>query len=127
MYKTLDEAEAARLDLQERIQSIEAQLAERGAQVAVGWVPDEKYKEYMEWKARAIRAKGAMNDKLRRTKKEIQRLRQQAAAERIAARGGDEQLLDGLYGLTKSLVAAGADITTDEQQLLDDVAARLNK
>lgn len=71
MYKTLEEANNARLDLIERIQSIEAQLAERAAMLAGRRVPDEEYREYKQWKARAVRAKATMVGKLARTKSYI--------------------------------------------------------
>jgi hypothetical protein len=125
MYRTLEEAINARLDLVERIQGIEAQLAERAAKVAAVRVPDKQYQDYMQWKARACRAKANMITRLARTKIEIQKLRRAESEARISARGGDTVLLDNLYDLTKSLVSAGADISTDEQRLLDDVAAYL--
>jgi len=121
VYKSLDEALSAKLDLVERIQSIDVQLAERGAKFAVGRHPDQEYKEYLEWKARALRSKSSMMSRLSRTKREIQDLRKAAFNERLKNRNGADGLLKDLYKLTRTLIAEGADITSDEQLLLDDV------
>ena len=121
MHKTLEEAKAARLDLIERINSIDVQLSERAARVSVGRIPDKEYRDYKEWKARALRSKSYMASKLARVKEEIQELRKASFQERLKARNGEHGMLRDLYGLTKLLVSAGADITPEEQQLLDDV------
>lgn len=127
MYKTIEEATLVKLDLVEKIQTIEVQLAERAAKVAVGRVPDEEYKAYLEWRVRACRAKASKASKLSRTKVEIQKLRMEAAEKRREANGGDAALFRDLYHLTKALIAAGSDITAEEQMLVDDVGSYLER
>jgi hypothetical protein len=127
MFKTLEEANEARLDLVDRIQAIEAQLSERSAQVSVGRVPDEQYREYLVWKAKASFAKAQMVSKLGRVKAEIRSLRKVDIQERIAKRGGGEGLLNDLYSVTKTMVADGVEITPEEQHLLDTVQQYLEE
>jgi len=125
-YETLEAATNAKLDLVRRIQSIEVQLIERAATV-VGRVPDAEYKEYVEWKARACRAKASLSTQLARTKAEIQRLRYAAVTKRIGNRTHGDGLLNDLFRLTRSLVAAGANISAEDQALLDDINIFLNE
>jgi hypothetical protein len=120
-YKTLEEALDARLRLQEQIASIDLQLGERATKFAVGRSSDEDYKQYLEWKTRACRSKAQMISRLNRVKRAIAELRTTAVRERIKDAGDVDGLLRNVYSLAKSLVAAGADISQDEQLLLDDV------
>lgn len=113
--QTLEEAVAAKIELVSRIQAIENQLTERRNQA-----------EYADWRTRACRAKSALTTQLAKTKLEIQRLRTEGMKQRIAARGQDNGLLTELYKLTKSMVAAGVEITHEEQQLLDDIEGHIN-
>lgn len=119
-YRDIEEATLARLDLVERVQQIDVQLAERAAEVSVGRVPNEKYKSYLEWKARACRAKAVLVSKLSRTKADIQRMRADQAAQRAIDKPGD-QLLKELYRVTKTMVSEGVDVSEDEQRVLDSV------
>ena len=67
VYESMDAAVLARLELVDRIQSIDVQLSQRAAEVS-NRVPDEEYKRYMEWKSRAVGAKKVLTSKLMRTK-----------------------------------------------------------
>jgi hypothetical protein len=120
-FKSIEEAENVRQDLVDRIMSIDVQLGERAAKFSVGKSSDADYKAYLEWKSRACKSKASMISKLSRVKREIRELREIGARQRILDSGAADGLLRGLYGLSKSLVSAGADITKEEQMLLDDV------
>lgn len=118
MYTTIEEAQRERLDLVERVNGIDVQLAERA--VTKGG------EEYLEWRARALRARYMMTTKLRRIKVWISEQREKEAKERSIRRGGDDGLLYDLYSLVKNLVRDGVDLSRDEQALLDDVSNYLS-
>ena len=123
LYSSVEEAQAAKMELVERIQSIDVQLTERAAQV-VGRVPDAQYKEYMAWKARACGAKARLVSRLTRTRAFIREYQEEIARQRIEQLGPDRLLL-ALYKVTKSLITAGTVITPDQQDLLDTVSVYL--
>jgi hypothetical protein len=127
MYSSIEEAQAAKSDLVGRIQSIDNQLSYRAAEVKGGRVPDTEYKEYLRWRARACSAKVQLTTRLRRTKEWIHIARQQQTTQRIEARGGDVSLMADLYSLVKALVSDGAEISKEEQLLIDDVEAFLER
>lgn len=124
MYRNLEEAQNTRLDIVNRIQEIDLQLAERKAKAE--WSNDAEYAAYQDWKNATMRSRGSLIRQLQRTKIWMQKQRLEEAKKRTFNRGGDGTLLSDLYTLTKSLVAAGADISDDEQRLLDDVAVHLS-
>jgi len=117
MFKSLDEALSRKIELVERIQGIDVQLSERAVEQGPG---------YQEWKLRAIRAKYILVSKLHKTKAWIAQRRKEEIETRIKERGEGDGLLADLYALSKALVGAGAEITHDEQALLDDVYHYLN-
>ena len=125
MYKSIEEATLAKMDIVERMQSIDLQLTEKGAEVAVGHVPDEKYREYLDWKTRAMRARTALLTKLQRTKHWIKQERDRQMQSRMVDTGGPDGLLADMYDLAKSSLSVPLDI--EDQALLDDVQAYLQR
>lgn len=126
MYATLEEAVNTRIETSSRIQGIDTQLSQKQAEVYLG-VTDEQYKEYLTWRAKAQAAKAHLVLKLQRTKVWITRRREAEAAARILNRGGEGALLAGLLKLVRELVSNGAEISQEEQQLIDDAGAYLER
>lgn len=121
MYKSIEEAQVARMDLVCRIQSIDNQLTERSA---LSTNPLHRG-DYMSWKVRACRAKTALSKDLSKTKQWIVKQREKESKERVERLGGADKLLHELYGLVKQMVSEGVDINPDEQLLIDDVESYL--
>lgn len=117
----IEQAMETKLDLTSRIQSIDGQLSERRAALATESFSSDEYKKYLEWRTKACRAKATLVNKLGRLKLDIQKMN----IETYKNRKNGEKLLDELYDLTKSLVAAGADISATEELVLHDVSIYL--
>lgn len=132
MYESIQHAVEARIDITERILTIDNQLAERKAAVAVGKIQDKEYKAYLVWKAKACRAKQLLVVKLHKTKVWIKQQRELEYSQRLAGRNDSVKLLGELYGVTKSLAAAYGISTVSPQQIewqrvLDDVEQYLRQ
>lgn len=118
-FNSIEEAQHERLDLVDRITAIEVQLAAREASTA-------SREEFLEWRARALRARHMLSTKLRRTKAWISEQRDKEAKERVSRRGGEDGLLSQLYSLVKDLASDGVELDPDEQALLDDIDSYLS-
>lgn len=125
MYKDLNEAEDAKIDLIARIQDIDTQLSHGAAKSKVGRQPTADYKKYMEWKASAMFARKELNKKLQETKLWIRR--QQTKQADVAKNNKKEAktLLNELFVLVTDLIANGAELTRDEKALIVEIEAFL--
>lgn len=126
MYNSLDEAMAARIDLINRIQSIDTQLSERMAEVS-NRVEDSKFKEYREWKARAVRAKLGLTSRLQQTKLWISAEHSRQSAEKQVVKSDARLLLQRAVKLLEELVSDGIDLDEDEKCVVDDIYAFIER
>lgn len=120
MYKDLDEAEQARIELVSKIQDIDTQLSHKAAENKVGRQANSTYKAYLEWKASASYARKELNKKLQLTKLYI---KNEVSKNKTSPES--DKLLTEIFVLVKDLIANGAELTREEKTLVMNTEAFL--